>query len=71
MHGVALQPQEMRIWKGLELLCYARKYAAKSPVTGCVYVVKDFDDKFVTMPLHEDYRPKFHLKAKREFDENG
>ena len=72
MHGVALQPQEMRIWKGMELLCYARKYAAKSPVTGCVYVVEDFCDKFVTVRLHEDYRPKFHVKAPEpEFDENG
>jgi hypothetical protein len=74
MHGVALQPQEMRIWRGMELLCYARKYAAKSPVTGCVYVVEDFNDKFVTVRLHEDYRPKFGVKAAQEepeLDENG
>jgi len=74
MHGVALQPQEMRIWKGMELLCYARKYAAKSPVTGCVYVVEDFNDNFVTVRLHEDYRPKFGVKAAEEepeLDENG
>ena len=75
MHGVALQPQDMRIWRGLELLCYARKYAAKSPVTGCVYVVEDFDDTFVTVRLHEDYRPKFNVKPapeeEPELDENG
>jgi hypothetical protein len=38
-----------------------------------VYVVEDFNDKFVTVRLHEDYRPKFNVKAAEEpeLDENG
>jgi hypothetical protein len=75
MHGVALDPQDMRIWPGMELLCYARRYAAKSPVTGCVYVVEDFDDRFVRVRLHEDYRPKFNVEPapveELELDEEG
>jgi len=54
-----MQPQDMHIWEGMELLCYRRKYTPKSPVNGGVYVVHNWDDKTVTVRLHEDYRQNF------------
>ena len=54
--GVAMQPQPMHIWKGMELLCYSRKYVQNKPVNGCVYVVEGWDDRSVTVSLHQDYR---------------
>ena len=50
-----MQPQSMIIWKGLELLCYCRRYSRNSPVTGAVYVVQSWDNTTVTVKLHEDY----------------
>ena len=58
MKGVAMQPQAMIIWKGLELLCYSRKYTKNSPVTGAVYVVESWDSTKVTVTLHPDYEGK-------------
>ena len=57
--GMMMQPQDMHIWEGMELLCYRRKYAPKSPVNGGVYVVQTWDDKTITVRLHEDYRQNF------------
>ena len=54
-HGMTMQPQDMIIWEGMELLCYTRRYAKNSPVTGAVYVVEAFDGSRVTISLHDDY----------------
>ena len=56
--GASMQPQAMILWKGLELLCYSRKYKKDSPVTGAVYVVQGWDEKSVTVKLHPDYAGK-------------
>ena len=56
--GTTMLGQDMIIWKGMELLCCARKYAAKSPVNGCVYVVEAWDDVHVWIRLHQDYLPR-------------
>jgi hypothetical protein len=56
--GVSMQGQDMIIWKGLELLCNARKYAPKSPVNGCVYIVESWDETHVVVRLHADYMPR-------------
>ena len=53
--GWTMQPQDMIIWKGAELLCYSRRYAKNSPVTGAVYVVQAWDGAHVTVTLHPDY----------------
>jgi len=57
--GMMMQPQDMHVWEGMELLCYNRKYAAKSPVNGGVYVVLSWDAETITVRLHEDYRQNF------------
>jgi hypothetical protein len=56
--GVSMEGQDMIIWKGLELLCNARKYAPKSPVNGCVYIVESWDETHVVVRLHADYMPR-------------
>jgi hypothetical protein len=56
LHGVTMQPQNMIIWKGMELLCCARRYTKKMPVSGAVYVVDGWDAKGVHLSLHEAYR---------------
>jgi len=53
--GWTMQPQDMIIWKGMELLCYSRKYSKNSPVTGAVYVVESWDSQKITVSLHPDY----------------
>ena len=53
--GWTMQPQDMIIWKGMELLCYSRRYCKKSPVTGAVYVVESWDAQKITVSLHPDY----------------
>ena len=54
-HSTTMQPQDMLVWEGLELLCYSRRYQKNSPVTGAVYIVKKWDEKTVTVELHPDY----------------
>ena len=56
--GWTTQPQDMIVWKGLELLCYSRRYCKNSPVTGAVYVVNKWDGRFLTVELHNDYLGK-------------
>ena len=53
--GWTMQSQDMIIWKGMEVLCYSRRYCAKSPVTGAVYVVEGWDNQKITVALHPDY----------------
>ena len=53
--GMTMEAQDMLIWKGLDLLCYSRRYSKNSPVTGAVYVVEDWDATTVTVRLHDDY----------------
>ena len=53
--GWTMQPQDMIIWKGMELLCYSRRYAKNSPVTGAVYIVQSWDGESVTVTLHPDF----------------
>ena len=53
--GMTMQPQDMIIWEGMELLCYSRRYAKNSPVTGAVYVVLGWDGSRVAVTLHDDY----------------
>ena len=55
MAGMMMQPQDMYIWEGMELLCYRRKFAADSPVNGGVYVVQGWTETHVVVRLHEDY----------------
>ena len=40
-----MQPQDMYIWEGMELLCQRRKYMDKAPVNGGVYVVQSWTNK--------------------------
>jgi hypothetical protein len=56
--GWTMQPQDMIVWKGMELLCYSRRYSKGSPVTGAVYVVDGWDAQKVTVSLHPDYEGK-------------
>ncbi|NDD63714.1 MAG: AAA family ATPase [Acidobacteria bacterium] len=56
LHGVTMQPQNMIIWKGMELLCCARRYIKDMPVSGAVYVVNGWDNKTVHLSLHDAYR---------------
>ena len=51
-HGVTMQPQNMILWVGIELLCCARRYRKNSPVSGAVYVVQSWDAKHVIVRLH-------------------
>jgi len=53
--GWTMQPQDMIIWKGMEMLCYSRRYCKNSPVSGAVYVVESWDAENVTVSLHQDY----------------
>ena len=55
-HGVTMQPQNMILWVGIELLCCARRYMKNSPVSGAVYVVQSWDAKHVIVRLHADYK---------------
>jgi hypothetical protein len=61
--GWTMQPQDMLIWKGMELLCYSRRYAKNSPVTGAVYVVEGWDAQKITVSLHPDYLGKKLFEA--------
>ena len=71
--GWTMQSQDMIIWKGMEVLCYSRRYCAKSPVTGAVYVVEDWDDQKITVALHPDYVGKklFENPPAEPVDEGG
>jgi hypothetical protein len=54
--GWTMQPQDMIVWKGMELLCYSRRGSSKNtPTTGAVYVVDGWDGSFLTVSLHDDY----------------
>jgi hypothetical protein len=55
MPGATMQPQEMIVWEGMELLCYRRRYSKNSPVSGAVYVVEAWDKTHLTVSLHDDY----------------
>jgi hypothetical protein len=69
MRGVTMQPQDMWVWKGMELLCNTREYERGRPVNGGVYVVEAFNSRTVRVRLHEDYRPKFeHHSAENPED---
>jgi hypothetical protein len=61
--GWTMQPQDMIVWKGMELLCYSRRYSKGSPVTGAVYVVDGWDAQKVTVSLHPDYVGKKLVEA--------
>jgi len=61
--GWTMQPQDMLVWKGMELLCYSRRYMKGSPVTGAVYVVESWDAKKITVSLHPDYVGKKLVEA--------
>jgi hypothetical protein len=55
---MTLVPRALILWRGLDVVCYNKRYSKTSPVTGCVYTVMDFDDKTVTVQLHADYARK-------------
>ena len=61
--GWTMQPQDMIVWKGMELLCYSRRYTKGSPVTGAVYVVESWDAQKITVSLHPDYVGKKLVEA--------
>jgi len=61
--GWTMQPQDMIIWKGMEVLCYSRRYCKGSPVTGAVYVVESWDVQKITVSLHPDYIGEKFLEA--------
>jgi len=71
--GWTMQPQEMLIWKGMELLCYSRRYTKNSPVTGAVYVVDSWDAQKITVSLHPDYHGQklFEAPPAAPEDEEG
>ena len=61
--GMTMQPQDMIIWEGMQLLCYSRRYAKNSPVTGAVYNVESWDGSRVTISLNENYIGKRLIDA--------
>ena len=64
---MSMQPQEMFIWEGMELLCHQREYQQGKPVNGGVYVVERWDNSRVIVRLHEDYRPRLE-EGVRDFE---
>jgi hypothetical protein len=70
MPGIMMQPQEMHIWEGIELLCHRRKYAANGPVNGGVYTVYSWDAETVTVRLNEEYRQSFRAKPQQPAQED-
>ena len=67
MPGIMMQPQDMQIWVGMELLCHRRKHVEDAPVNGGVYCVRSFDHETVTIQLAPEYRQQFEWKpAKKE-----
>jgi hypothetical protein len=69
MPGIMMQPQDMQIWVGLELLCHRRKHVEDAPVNGGVYCVRSFDHETVTIQLAEEYRQKFEWKPANKEEE--
>jgi hypothetical protein len=62
---LTLVPQAMILWRGLDVVCYNRRYSKSSPIAGCVYIVTDLDDKTVTIQLHSDYLRKEWKKPEK------
>ena len=53
--GAANQPQDMIVWPGLELICYARRGFRNHPVSGVVYVVEGWKGGYLHVRQHDDY----------------
>ena len=53
--GAANQPQDMIVWPGLELICYARKGFRNHPVSGVVYVFEGWKGGYLHIRQHDDY----------------
>jgi energy-coupling factor transporter ATP-binding protein EcfA2 len=54
--GVTMVPQDMTIWKGLELLGCIHQSNSKTVINGVLYVVQDWDERFVYLNVHERYQ---------------
>ena len=54
--GVTMVPQDMTIWKGLELLGCIHQSNSKTVINGVLYVVHGWDDHFVYLNVHERYQ---------------
>ena len=63
MPGIMMQPQDMWIWEGMELLCHRRKYVANSPVNGGIYTIYSWDGETITVRLNKEYRENYRPKA--------
>jgi hypothetical protein len=63
--GAANQPQDMIVWPGLELICYARRGFRNHPVSGVVYVVEGWKGGYLHIRQHDDYdgQPLISLPA--------
>jgi len=70
MPGIMMQPQDMHVWEGMDLLCHRRKYAADGPVNGGVYRLYSWDDQTLTVRLNEEYRQNFRTLENDEVEEN-
>ena len=71
MPGIMMQPQDMHIWEGLELLCHRRKHVDDAPVNGGLYRVYSWDHQTVTIRLTEEYRQRYEWKpANREANDD-
>jgi hypothetical protein len=54
--GVTMLPQDMIIWKGMELLGCIHKSDSKTVVNGVLYVVKGWDDRHIFLDVHPRYK---------------
>jgi len=63
MHGATMQPQDVYIWKGMELVCCTRKHKTKSVSNGAVYYVVSWTDAVVKVRLHPDYICTFSVDS--------
>jgi hypothetical protein len=70
--GVTMLPQDMKIWKGIELLGCIHASNSKTVVNGILYVVDRWDKDFVHLNVHERYKkqPEQGKEATAPIDED-
>ena len=54
--GVTMLPQDMTIWKGMELLGCIHASNSKTVINGILYVVVSWDNRFVHLDVHPRYK---------------
>jgi hypothetical protein len=63
LFGVTLEPQDMKIWRGIQLIGSDRASRVNGVVNGIVYIVEAFDALTVTVVRHADYTTKAVIVA--------